>query len=54
MFVGVEAAIRLGRFDDADKLLADARRINPDDLFVLIESARMAERRGDWEEAIEG
>ncbi len=48
---GATALARLGRFDEADTLIASVvHRAGTDDL-VWMASARVAEARGDWEEA---
>jgi len=42
---------QLGRLDDAEPLLAQAMRLMPDDMTILLEWGRVAEARGDWKEA---
>ncbi|MGA3403671.1 MAG: tetratricopeptide repeat protein [Acetobacteraceae bacterium] len=41
----------LGRLDEAEALLRSALRMMPGDMTVLLEWGRVAEARGDWEEA---
>lgn len=41
----------LGRLDEAEAVLAQALRLMPEDMVVLLEWGRVAEARGDWEEA---
>lgn len=49
---GMGAALReLGRFDEADQLLADSQTRAPLDVGIAIERARVAEQRGDAPEA---
>jgi tetratricopeptide (TPR) repeat protein len=42
---------QVGQLDEAEAVLAQALRLMPQDLGVLLEWGRLAESRGDWEEA---
>jgi tetratricopeptide (TPR) repeat protein len=48
----VEILLRHDRLDDADALLVAATPLDPDDQGLMVASARIAERRRDWEDAI--
>jgi tetratricopeptide (TPR) repeat protein len=51
-WIGAASLSELGRFEAAEATLARGLRVAPNDLILRVESAKLAERREAWDEAL--